>query len=91
MAKTKVDKLTEITEAFASERQAVNSRLANGAQIYIKTYLGRRRIVHIGTAFGGHSYHDDHNRSWAGANDGDWANIMTQASIPREALFKEYA
>ena len=73
-----------IRAACVNEQTRMNQAISRGARVYITTFLGRRLLKRVTTDW---QYHDAAGRSWAGCNDGDWANMMTQAELWRERIF----
>lgn len=86
----------EVMAAAADERTRFNQALANGAVAVLQsTFFGPYRVTSVDEDFWYHTYPmnqvpDQFNRrSFAGCNDGTWANLLEQAHVERNARWLE--
>lgn len=79
-------------EAAADERKRMNAALAAGAVVYVNTFLGTYRLLSVTNEwwYATISLDGRTNRAWAGCNDGDWADMMAQAGIPRNPRWARF-
>lgn len=68
--------------AAAAERAAFNQAIAAGAKVTLTTFCGDYKVLcvtedwwYITVSANGYQ------RTWAGCNDGTWANLLKQAGL----------
>ena len=81
---------TRVTNAAADERARFNEACASGARPIITTHSGRWVVTHVSYDFWYTTYPEGGNpedifgrRSWSGANDATWADLLRQAGVAR--------
>jgi len=96
MRKTvKETRLQKVLVACSDERIRVNEAIAAGGYAEITTFCGVFTITSVNDDWWYMSYPKGkqpgwaNQRSWCGANDGTWANIMAQLGLKRHSLFAE--
>ena len=71
--------------AAQDERQRFNEALRNGAKaVLLDTFNGQRVVEWVDSNWW---YHVKGETSFAGCNDGTWANLLQQAGVPRNPAF----
>ena len=82
--------------AAADERARFNAALERGAVVIITTFAGRYVVTSVDDNFWYHSYPEGSSprdwagkRSWAGCNDGKWEDMLKQAGVERNPLWKK--
>ena len=82
------DRFVQVQNAITDEMTRFNAAIRNGAIITLKTFSGEYRVKWVDCDFW---YHTDGNggfgQSWAGCNNGKWADLLTQANVCRNPLF----
>lgn len=81
-------RLDEIKAAFGDEMTRLHRALGAGAQVYLDTFLGPRRLVAMCHAYDGPAGRDDEGRAWALGNDGAWAGLLQQAGVERNRMWR---
>lgn len=86
----------EVMAAAADERTRFNHALANGARVILKTAFGDYQVLSVDDQFWYHTQPAHFTtasvfdtRSFAGCNDGTWANLLEQAHVERNARWLE--
>mgnify|MGYP005813426339 CR=1 FL=1 len=83
--------LAATMEATADERKRFNAAISAGAVIMLPTFNGEYRIRYVDQDWW---YHTDGNggfgHSWAGCNDGCWADLMAKAGLARHPRFAQF-
>ncbi len=91
--KATAERLAKVTEALMVERMAVSQALSNGKKITLTTAFGEYELVRVSTDMWYGTYpvgqirNQFSHRSFAGCNDGQWADILKQAGVARHPLF----
>lgn len=77
-------RLEAVTAAVNDEAARFNRAIAAGVVVMLPTFNGAYRVEYVDSNFW---YHTDGNggfgQSWAGCNDGTWANLLSAAGVPR--------
>lgn len=73
--------------ASADERIRFNRAIANGARVILPTAFGPYRVTSVGQDWW---YQTDALRSFAGCNDGCWADLLAQAGVARNPRWAKY-
>ena len=82
-----------VNQAVTEELARVNKRIADGAVAYVHTFCGDYQLDYVTREWWyithpkGQSKNGLNQRSWAGCNDSDWADIMKQLGEARNEYF----
>jgi len=82
-------RLQAITAAVTREMVAFNAALAAGKKAVLHTALGEYEVARVREDFWVECGSGLHQRSFALANDRRWADLLQQAGVPRDPLFRE--
>lgn len=87
--KAQDDRLAACVAAVSDEQARFNKAIAAGAVVSLDTFNGPCQVRRVSADFW---YHTDGNggygRSWAGCNDWTWANLLAQAGVERNRLWR---
>lgn len=95
--KAKEARMAQIMEALADEKARFNHEIASGTTIILQTTFGPYTVDGVDQDFWYHTHiageerHNLNSRSFAGCNDGKWADLLRQAGVTRHPLFTKYA
>lgn len=84
-----------VAAAVQDETQRLNQALESGALVILKTAFGPYVLEYVSVDLWYHTHpagqrRDNFNhRSFAGCNDGTWANLLKQAGVERNPLFAD--
>ena len=93
MNRQATQRLTLVREAVKDEHARVNQAVSQGKVALVHTFCGDHVLDSVDSEFWYHTHKVGQSntymntRSWAGCNDGDWADIMRQLGLERNPLF----
>jgi hypothetical protein len=87
--KAAAERLARHSAAVADEGARFNEAIRAGAVVMLPTFSGSYRVQYVDQDF---FYHTDGNggfgQSWAGCNNAVWADLLQQAGIERNPLYR---
>ncbi len=90
--KAQDERRQKVNNAVSDEFARFNRAIESGKTVLLPTFSGQYAVKYVDSNFW---YHTDGNggfgQSWAGCNDGTWANLLAQAGVARNPLFQEYS
>jgi hypothetical protein len=93
-AAVEAGKRQRVNEAAQEELNRMNESVQSGKTVLVKTFLGNYVLDYVDNDWWYHTHPQGqtsswmNQRSWCGCNDGDWAEMMKQAGLDRNYLWR---